>query len=165
MDDPRKDIDNLPGLGLAAYTGLLGCLCLLGVAGIFGGTMLLIQPDKRAASPLMPGAQVGVWRLAPLRKAGVLDITTVPLAFHDESLLMTGSTACAMLHDRIIRVEEEQGTQIFFAEITDVQVDEAESVTLTGPEGSLRCHFGPGEGGTRFARQIETERSRAHSAD
>jgi hypothetical protein len=165
MDDQRLDMDNLPGLGLAAYTALLGCLCLVGIVGTLGGAVLLIQPSKRGASPLIPGAQVAVWRLAPLRNAGMLDIRTTPLAFHDESMLLNGSTACAMLHDRIVRVEDELGSQIRFAEINDVQLDEAESVTLVGPAHSLTCHFDPREGGDRFARQIETERKRAHSAD
>ena len=120
MDDKRIDMDNLPGLGLAAYTGLLGCLCLVGIMGTLGGAVLLIQPSKRGSSPLVPGAQVAVWRLEPLRAAGMLDIRTTPLAFHDESMLLNGSAACAMLPDRIIRVEDEQGSQIRFADISEV---------------------------------------------
>jgi hypothetical protein len=132
----------------------------LAMAFVFTSTLSIILFPDYVRADLMPGHQVPVWKLQPMRDAGVLGLTDVPAAYHDESTQQDGSQACALMPDRVVRVADELGTSLALARIEEVRVTEQDEDILveTVAGGTiLPCRFGPGEGGDRFARQVQAE--------
>ncbi|HCH61559.1 MAG: hypothetical protein CL927_11365 [Deltaproteobacteria bacterium] len=169
-DSPQasdEQVRGLPGCGLAAYTMLLAFLCLLGMAGMAGGFIgVLFQDTNKGPLPLQPGTQTAVWALAPMRSVNILAVDEIPLAYHAEE--SDASVACAMLDDRLIRVDGEQGITLPYAQIDDITTTGSEStgVTVTargttnsGP-GEVTCTFQANEGGDKFDRQLRSEHRR-----
>lgn len=152
---------SLPGCGLGAYALLLLALGLTGVVGMVMASLTLMQGEGSSPSDLLAGTSVPTWRLAPMVKAGALGPGEIPSAWHDESVVMDGSRACALVPDAVLRVEDGKGTRLPYAEITDLHSEDLPdgsfAVALSSANGTLACRFGKDEGGTRFARQIQAE--------
>lgn len=152
---------SLPGCGLGAYALLLLGLGMTGVLGMVMATLALLQGEGSGPSDLLAGVSVPAWRLAPLVKSGALKPGEVPTAFHDESVSLDGSRACALLPDAVVRVEDGKGTRLLYSQISDQHADTlpdgSYNVAFTSPDGTLACRFGQGEGGERFARQVNAE--------
>lgn len=151
----------LPGCGLGAYALLLLALGLTGVVGMVMATLSLLQGEGGGPSDLLAGTSVPTWRLAPLVRSGALQPGEIPTAFHDESVAMDGSRACALLPGAVVRVEDGKGQRVAYSAISDLHTDTlpdgSYNVALVSPEGTLACRFGKDEGGERFARQVNAE--------
>jgi hypothetical protein len=170
------------GCGLGLYTGLLALICVLGLLGIGLSTLSLFRGGSEGASPLRSGHEVQVYELSAMRRSGLVGISERPNVFHDESRMRDGATACAMMDDRLVRVESEstgrgwscrgqaegkiQGWQLAYSEIESIEFTGdhfKDSVIIalgTDAEGQsieIRCSFGPEEGSQRMMRQLEAE--------
>jgi hypothetical protein len=112
------------------------------------------------------GSEVQVWRLQPLRDAGLLELTEVPLAWHDESPRRDGTTVCALRSASVVRLHQGHAQQMDFSQISDIataaNADGRAVVTISGPGDPIGCIFGPTEGAGRFARQLESARTPPH---
>jgi hypothetical protein len=153
---------DMPGCGLGAYVALLAVICALGMSGLAISSYSLLKYSQAPASPLVPGSQVPVNRLAPLRKAGVLGLTDVPPAWHDESPSRNGTVVCALMPEDLVRLEGETLTRIRYEDLATVTLDGKEStggaVVAKAEDGrEIRCTFGVEEGVTRFDRQLRAE--------
>lgn len=164
--DPRSGA----GCGLAAYAILLIGVCVLGLAGMGMATVnLIIAGFHENPRAMQAGTEVPAWRLQPLRDAGVLGPAEVPLSFHDESADLRGVPACAMLADRLIRVNEDgTGRSLPWGQVVGIdQVvggagDEVVIVQAAGGDDeTIGCRFGPDEGAHKFLRQVQVEQLRA----
>ncbi len=157
------------GCGLAAYALVLLGVCLAGVLGIVFSTLNLLNQEPEEVSQLVHGSEVQVWRLQPMRDAGVLDLTEVPLAWHDESPMRDGTTVCALRPGEVVRVAEGTATQMGFGQISSVNITPGEpgyfQVIISGSPQDITCHFGATEGGDRFAQQLLQEHDRATQSD
>jgi hypothetical protein len=159
MSEPHPS-EGVPGCGFVAYSVLLLAFFALGLAGMISSSLTLIQANSGASpSPLLPGSQVAVWQLQPMRDVGLLQLTEVPGAWHDEA--GDGTTACAMTVDAVVRVADGQGQRMAYVDVGALAVHTAPldiAVELTDRDGvSLTCHFRPEEGGDRFARMVAGE--------
>ena len=168
LKPPIPEVDNVPGCGLAAYVGLLVVGCVLGMVGMANASWQIMNaPDAIVPRELRPGVQIAVWQLAPMRKAGVSGLTEAPDAWHDESPMWDGTVACALFADRVAKVDGEAAYTIPYTTLDTVQAEGDEygdgvKVHLAGrgkagEPVSFTCNFGPEEGGSRFATQLETE--------
>ena len=150
------------GCGIGLYAILLLVIFLVGLTGMVGGTIGLLNSEPPEARNLVHGSEVRVWRLQPMRDAGILELTEVPSAWHDESPRFDGSTSCVLTPKGVGRVEE--GKQWFFqwSEIVDVTANrdspDRMRITLHADQDKFGCIFGPNEGAERFMRQITAER-------
>ena len=94
-----------------------------------------------------------------MRDAGLIGVSEPPMAWHDESQTLDGTTACALLADAVVRVDAGKGSRLAYATLTtiDVQGTEADGVQvlLAGPDGAFTCSFRAQEGGERFGRQVK----------
>lgn len=180
MSAPDEPVDpqTLPGCGFAAYAAILAVFGVLGLVGMGSATLAMLQAvEEVGPARLMPGTQVAVWQMAPMRKAKLVEMTEVPLAWHDESPLRDGSSACALMDDRLIRVQDGQGWTLAYRDIAAIEEEELSSgghrVTVTGAASdggtmTIPCLFGVDEGGPKLARQLRSELERAsgeHGAD
>ena len=170
------------GCGLGLYTGLLALIGGLGLLGIGLSTLALFRGGSEGASPLRSGHEVHVYELSAMRRSGLVGIDERPNVFHDESRMRDGATACAMMDDRLVRVESEstgrgwscqgqaegevQGWQLAYSEIESIEATGdhfTESVITVrgsdeeGQATEIRCSFGPEEGSQRLLRQLEVE--------
>jgi hypothetical protein len=147
---------------------LLG-ICLIGVLGIVFSTLNLLSSEPEEISGLVHGSEVQIWRLQPMREAGMLELTEVPLAWHDESPRRDGTTVCALRPTEVVRVEAGAGQRLRFDQLLDVELhltpEGGITVVAVGPQTRIPCHFGPTEGGDRFATQLLQEQSRAAQSD
>lgn len=170
-DSPQatdEKVTGLPGCGLAGYAFLLMFVCVLGMAGMAGGFIgVLFQEDTKGPLPLQPGTQTAVWALAPLRKAKLIEIDEIPLAYHAEE--SDASVACALLNDSLVRVDGDKSYTLPYANITEVTAEGVEAVGVTvtahgtpleGGIDAITCTFQPMEGGERFDRQLTAEADR-----
>jgi hypothetical protein len=124
--------------------------------------MALLQAyEGTSPNPLLPGSQVEVRRLQPFRDVGLLELTEMPGAFHDETLIGNGTKACAMTTTAVIRVADGLGSKMLYTEIGALAVHTSRfdiAVELTSrSDESLTCHFRPDEGSDRFARMVAGE--------
>lgn len=171
-DSPQATDENLkglPGCGLAAYAGLLMVLCVVGMAGMAGGFIgVLFQDNPKGPLPLQPGTQTAVWALAPLRAVKLIEMDEVPLAYHAER--SDASVACALLADRLVRVDDGKPYTLPYASIREVTTEGRESTgvivtahgtPLEGEVDFVPCIFQANEGGTKFDRQLKSEAKRA----
>ncbi len=160
--EPPKENDTLPGCGLAAYTVLLGVVGVVGLVGMLASMYAMaVSNAPKAPAPLVGGHETPVWALAPMRKAGLVAFDEVPLAFHDESDWGDASVACALMEDRLVRIEDEQGVTLAYG---DIQAVEAEGDEATGvkvharaADQTVTCSFRPNEGGENMTRQLTAE--------
>ena len=161
MNEPLPS-EGVPGCGFIAYSVILLFFFALGVGGMISSSLALLQAyEGTGPNPLLPGSQVEVWRLQPFRDVGLLGLTEAPGAFHDETIVSDGTTACAMTATAVIRVEEGQGSKMLYTDIGNLAVhtsilDIAVELTSRSDE-SLTCHFRPDEGSDRFARMVAGE--------
>ena len=95
----------LPGCGIGIYAALLLSIGLLGLGGIGLSTWALFQGGDVTSSELIPGHELQVYQLSALRRAELVEVEEVPEIFHDESPTRDGATACALMKDRLVRVE------------------------------------------------------------
>ena len=155
----------LPGCGLGLYAMLLMFICLLGLIGMVGGTIGLLNSEPNEARSLVHGSEVQTWRLQPMRNAGLLELTEVPGAWHDESPMFDGTTSCVIRATSVGRLEDGIATEIPWEAIDETEVERTEqermSITVRSTSASFTCHFGPDEGADRFLRQVESERKKA----
>lgn len=147
-----------PGCGFASYGCLLLILFIVGIIGIVSSSFALLQAGlQREPYSLTPGNLVEVWRLQPMRDAGLLDLTEVPEAYHDES--SSGITACALNDSAVLRLEKGQGWRIPYTAIQQVSThregDTMVAVIQTVDDERLSCFFMPGEGVERFVRAVK----------
>ena len=161
-DDHPPIPHDAPGCGVGLYALLLIGIGGLGLVGIVGATIGLLNSEPEEARNLVHGSEVQVWRLQPLRDAGLLELNEVPAAWHDESPRYDGTRACVIRNQSVGRIEDGRASQIPWAEIVSTGVERSStdtmSITVTGKNTALTCHFGPNEGAERFLRQVETER-------
>lgn len=157
--DPN--VDNAPGCGLGAYAIVLVSMGALSLVVMVGSTLSLLTANPTGPSELVPGAQVAVWRLQPMRDAGLLQLVEIPLAWHDESFTMNGTTACGLTKERLIRVAEGEGTAIPYTGFEAMQAEVTSYggvvAKIRGEGAEISCTFGPSEGGDRFITQLEKE--------
>jgi hypothetical protein len=173
MQDPDAPVDpqTLPGCGFAAYAVLLVIFGIIGMVGMGSATLSMLQAAEEVGpAKLMPGGQVAVWQMSPMRKAKVVGLTEVPLAWHDESPLRDGTTACALMDDRLVRVQDGRGWTIAYAAIEEIEEQELERgghrviAKGTDPDGApveVPCDFAFQEGGDKMGRQLRSEQRRA----
>ena len=158
-----------PGCGVGLYAILLLIIFLVGVIGMIGGTIGLLNSEPEEARNLVHGSEVQVWRLQPMRDAELLELTEVPAAWHDESPRFDGTTACVLTQEGVGRVDGEKRWFALWEEVTDttaVPTPEGQvAITIEVKQDSFACLFGQGEGAERFLRQISAERQRASSSD
>ena len=142
---------------------------MVGVLGIVFSTLNLLNSEPEEISGLVHGSEVQIWRLQPMRDAGLLELTEVPMAWHDESPRRDGTTICALRPAEVVRIEAGAGQQLRFDQLLDVELsttpDGGITVVAVGPQARITCHFGPSEGGDRFATQLLQERDRAAQSD
>ena len=177
----EQRVDGL-GCGLGIYTMLLLGICVLGLLGLGGSTYALFHFKDGGPAAIQPGHEVQVYQLSALRRTGLVGVDEKPWTFHDESRMLDGSTACALMSDRLVRVESPsdgggwscggdgderlEGWQIYYSNIasvesigthyTDAEVI-ASGVDEEGQPLEIRCYFGPEEGAIRVKRQLQTE--------
>jgi hypothetical protein len=180
-EHPEEEGSVMPGCGLGLYTGLLGFICLLGLAGIAVSTFGLLQGGSLTSAEIQAGHEVQVYQLSALRRSGLVEVNEIPAVFHDESPTLDGSTVCVMMHDRLIRVESQssergwgcksaegpvQGWTMAYEQIETIEstgdhfTDSVVIVNGLDAEGEaleIRCNFGPEEGGIRVKRQLQSE--------
>lgn len=149
-----------PGCGLASYSCLLMAFFLVGVVGISFSSCALVQSAfQRKPYSLVPGNQVEVWRLQPMRDAKLLELLETPLFYHDES--RNGSQACAMTGDALLRVEDDNAWRIPFTAMESVKQirdgGELYARVSTKDNQELNCYFEPGEGVERFVIFIKEQ--------
>jgi hypothetical protein len=135
---------------------------LTGLAGVVLSTQALFEQETADLNNLVHGSQVKTWRLQPMREAGLLQLTEVPLAWHDEGPQFDGSRSCALTKAGVAILTDVTLTLPFLSITVDpvVRDDGGVIVHLSGEAGSGVCTFGPQEGGGRFVRQIQTEQAR-----
>jgi hypothetical protein len=96
-----------------------------------------------------------------MRNAGLLELTEVPAAWHDESPRFDGTTACVIRPQSVGRLESSVATELTWSEVKKTSVERTEqermSITVHGDSIAFTCHFGPNEGAERFLRQVEAE--------
>ena len=155
-----KDIQDAPGCGLASYSCLLLFIFLVGIIGIISSSLALLQAGfQREPFSLVPGNQVEVWRLQPMRDAKLLHLTEVPKYYHDES--GSGITACALNEEFVLRLDRGDGWKIPYTDIDtvtshrDKKIEVAVVHTKSGE--TLSCLFAPGEGVGRFVRAVKEQ--------
>ena len=159
-DDETPNLNNV-GCGFGLYAMLLFIIFLVGVAGMVIGTIGLLNSEPAEARNLVHGSEVQVWRLQPMRDAGLLELTEVPAAWHDESPGFDGTTACVLTTNGVGRVENGQHWFAAWSDITDVSAEQTDEdrinvVTQMGDD-AFGCSFGLQEGAERFLRQIQAE--------
>jgi hypothetical protein len=156
-------LDGVPGCGVAAYALVLICFFLIGIGGMLLSSAALWQASSASPGPsrLLAGENVKVWRLQPMRDAGLLTLTEMPLVWHDESATGDGVEACAMTDDAVIRVEGAAGFEVLYADVERVDVVEEGAFviveTYNKSGDALRCFFHQDEGGEKMARMIRSE--------
>jgi len=134
---------------------------LTGIVGIVLSTHAMLSDEPESISHLVHGSQVQTWRLQPMRDAGLLALTEVPRAWHDESPRRDGTRACA-LTARGVAVLTDSARSVPFDAVTHIEATPRTpgglTVDIHGPAGTATCAFAAGEGGERFVRQIQVER-------
>ena len=98
-----------------------------------------------------------------MRDVGLLELTEVPNAWHDESPRYDGTTACVLNKTGVGRVEAGIGTHLRWDEVVDTSVEKISdykmTITAVGTDRSVPCSFGPDEGADRFLRMVDAERA------
>ena len=170
MEDRHNEepLKGLSGCGMGLYAIVLLIICLIGLAGMGGATLALFNSEPAEARNLVHGSEVQTWRLQPMRDVGLLELTEVPNAWHDESPRYDGTTACVLNQTGVGRVEDGVGTHLRWEEVKRTSVEKVSdyrmTITAIGEDREVPCSFGPDEGAERFLRMVESERA-AHSEE
>ncbi len=156
-DNTEHPVYDAPGCGLAGYSCLLVSFFLLGLLGIISSTLSILQSSfEEQPFATVPGNQVKVWRLQPMRDAQLLALTEIPLQYHDES--QDGTTACAMTSEALLRLDNGQGWRIPYQDIKGVRsiYEGSRNVAVieTNSGETLPCFFRPNEGMERFTHSL-----------
>jgi len=163
-DADTQNSNEMAGCGMGLYAMILMFICGLGLIGMCSATVALMNSEPNEARNLVHGSEVQVWRLQPMRDAGLLQLTEVPEAWHDESPRFDGTTSCLITASMVARLENSEPQKLLWSEIIETKVTRTEAsvmtVTIRGEATSFDCHFGPNEGADRFLRMVETERQR-----
>ncbi len=152
-----KEAIHLPGLGLAGYSCLLLFGFLVGLLGLVSSTLSILQSSfQREPFSLVPGNQVPVWRLQPMRDANLLSYTDVPLHYHDET--SRGTSACAIMPDAVLRLDDGETWRVPFSVVEGAKAIR-EGARMVGvvaiKDGeTLPCFFESGEGVERFVIHV-----------
>lgn len=175
-DSEPTDLDNIephpvydaPGCGLASYSCILLIFFLIGFVGLTFSSCALIQSAfQRTPFSLVPGNQVKVWRLQPMRDAKLLELTEIPLHYHDES--SNGTRACALTAESVLRVEDDIAWEIPYRAIDTVKQGREGGALFakitTVDQQELRCFFEPGEGVERFVIYVREGKASASSLE
>ena len=91
-----------------------------------------------------------------MRDAKLLELTEIPLFYHDES--QNGTKSCALSKDSLLRVDGDNAWKIPYSDIQSVKIiyenerEVAVSETKTGED--LPCFFGPSEGSEKFRFEL-----------
>ena len=153
---------------MGMYAIVLMFICGLGLVGMCGATVSLLNSEPNEARKLVHGSEVQVWRLQPLREAGLLKLTEVPEAWHDESPRFDGTTTCVITSSVVGRLENGQLQTLAWHEITATDVERTQdsvmTITIRSEATSFDCNFGPNEGADRFLRMVDAERQRTPPA-
>jgi hypothetical protein len=152
--------ENMPGCGLASYGCILIGFFLVGIIGLVLSSLALMQSTfQRDPFSFVPGNQVKVWRLQPMRDAKLLQLTEVPEWYHDES--RNGTKACALNATSLLRLDGGNAWKIPYENLESVsghQEDGVEVATIFTSNGEqLHCFFEQGEGVERFTRVIKAK--------
>jgi hypothetical protein len=163
---PPEEVDQMPGCGLAAYTLLLAVVGVVGTVGMLASMYAMaVSTAPKAPAPLVGGHETPVWALSPMRKARLVEVDEVPLAFHDESDWGDATVACALMADRLVKVDGETGATLPYQAIRAVRAEGDEDLGITvhaeGPDQTISCRFRANEGGDNMARQLQAEVDRA----
>ena len=157
-DNPNSHpVYDAPGCGLASYSCLLIGFFIFGLLGMLSSTLSMLNTSfEKKPFAAVPGNQVPVWRLQPMRDVKLLSLTEVPLQYHDES--QNGSKVCAMSKDSLLRLENGKGWRIPYQDIKEVRsIYEAQkniAIIETKSGETLPCFFRPTEGMERFTRKL-----------
>lgn len=150
--------EDMPGCGLASYGCLLLVFFSVGILGLIISSLSLVQTTfQREPFSFVPGNQVKVWRLQPMRDAKLLKLTEIPEWYHDES--GNGTKACALNETALLRLDGSDAWRIPFEDIDSVKghqeqgIEVATVFTTNGEQ--LHCFFEQGEGVERFTRVIK----------
>ena len=167
MPEPEKIEDlkdhpvyGAPGCGLAGYSCLLLIIFSIGMFGIGSATVAMLYTRfSRDPYALVPGGRVEVWRLQPMRDAGLLELTEIPLHYHDEG--SNGSTACAMADDAVLRLDGGDSWRMPYADIGSVDYHREEDMMVAIVKArngeAIPCFFEPGEGVERFVARMREQ--------
>lgn len=150
--------EGMPGLGLASYGCLLILFFIVGIVGMVSSTASMMQATyTRPPFYLSPGNQVEVWRLQPMRDAKLLRLTEIPEWYHDEG--SSGTEACALNEDSLLRVEKGQGWKIPYTAINSIEIDRDNetmvAIVSTTDGEKMHCLFLSGEGVERFSKILK----------
>jgi hypothetical protein len=149
----RRQAAQIPGCGLAAFAFLLFGIFLIGITGVAVSTYSIFTAGEALSPQLLSyGGLVDPSMLAPMRDAGILGPAELPDAYHAEDA--TGRNACALSQGKLLRIEGGVGTTMSLDTIADVREEDG-AVVVVG-EKTVRCPFGEGEGGDRFARMLRS---------
>ena len=147
---------------MGLYAIVLLMVCCLGLVGMCGATIGILNSQPNEARNLVHGSEVQVWRLQPWREAGVLGLTDTPSAWHDESPRFDGTTSCLITGTMVAKLEAGVVTQIEWEQIQATEVERTSAQVMTvsvlADHARIDCLFGPNEGADRFLRMIESER-------
>ncbi len=158
-DDPdAHPSEKMPGFGLASYGCLLFMFFLIGIVGMISTTASMLQATyTRTPFSLSPGNQVEVWRLQPMRDAGLLKLLEIPEWYHDEG--SSGTEACALNNSALLRIDGDDAWQIPYTAIESVESFRSKKVMvslITTVEGEqMHCLFLPGEGVENSGRIVK----------
>ena len=87
-----------------------------------------------------------------MRDVGLLELTEMPLHYHDESA--DGTQACALTAEAVLRIEDGDGWKIPYTAIEKVKQTREDgdlfAKITTVDQQEFRCYFEPGEGVERF---------------
>ena len=149
-----------PGCGLASYSCLLLLFFLVGVGGLTVSSLALVQGQLVDKSYYVkPGHQVQPRRLKAMWNAKVITIEDVPILYHDES--NDGSTACALMQDSIVRVDEDKAWKIPYDKLIDgvSERDGRKTIirAITNDEEQLPCYFDQSEGEAIFLTELRAQ--------
>ena len=165
MQDTDDPYSGMAGCGMGMYAIVLFVICGIGVIGMFGATIGLINSEPEQARSLVHGSEVAVWRLQPMRDVGLLQLTEVPSAWHDESPRFDGVTACLLTTERVGRITDGQALSLAWHQVRSTEVERTGEQQMTihiiGDAMRFACHFGPNEGANRFLRMVDAEQKNA----
>ena len=166
--EEEDSTSKLAGCGLGLYALLLFGIFTVGIVGIGVSTWAIMKSENIGPSLLSPGHEVPVWKIQPMRDVDIVALTEVPIGYHDESQMRDGTTACAIMKDRVVKVDQGSGVTVRLDDLSQVELialsdglDPDERVDLysrqSGATPVITCLFRASEGASRFANQLQAE--------
>lgn len=163
-DEPQGCLESVQSMGLAMYAFLI--LGMLGASlACAGVSMWGMVAGAQGAKDLRGGAELELWRLAPLQQQwGVLTPEERPVLYHDHSLRADGTSGCAVVDQDLVRWDQRALTARVGIPGAEVRADgeaDAPTVVVTQAGVEVACPFGRGQGGDRFLRMLQSEAARS----